>query len=267
MATFNPNGRKAQPAPYPNLFTPPTGREIARSEITPYGAVSVTRAAGAPATTPAPAPAIGATPFQEAPGPTIGSAPFPDVPASNIIEGDFQQPTNYGSEAADHDPLVGLAQREEAAQSAYAAALEGAKKFRADPAAVVPPAVDNAPPMGEMQGPPAPARAGGSTAPKSAFTPGVGFPKEPITFKSPTGEAWQARDAVGFNDAAVEKANPGWTGGSSWTGHSSLSGPYASAGTPDQPHKWATETKQFYDRAADRGDDRRVARATRRGAF
>ncbi len=206
-----------------------------------------------------------------------GAPPPENATLANVIPfspvDDFNTPTDYEAEAAAYDPLVDLDQREQAAEAAYAEALAGAAKFRADPAAVAPPAVQPQ----EM-----PAAGGSSARPISAQPPAGRSLNDfrstlgtPITFKSPKGEAWKEGDEVGFNDASVEKANPGWKGGSSWTPRAStMGGGYdgsvnaaPSRGTPVAPHKWADSTNRFYERAAERGDNRRVNRAIRRGAY
>lgn len=86
----------------------------------------------------------------------------------------------------------------------------------------------------------------------------------PITFKSKAGAAWNPGDEVGFNDAAMENANPDWTGGASWTPRSSLNGPYETAGTAVGKREPSEQTQRFYERAYARGDNRRVNRFNNR---
>ncbi len=101
MATFNPNGRKKQPEPYPGLFTPPPGREIVGGFVNKYGAGTVTRSAGASN------PAIGATPYAPPSPAPVGTAPYVEPPddGSNIIEADFQpeDTANVGMQDAPDD--------------------------------------------------------------------------------------------------------------------------------------------------------------------
>lgn len=252
----------ADPTGASPLWETPAGRATSRSS-TPYGDVQVSYPAN-PNLSPAPSmpeqalPELPGTPEDELVSPDLQPEVPPDIPEealtavpqpppANIIP--FNQPSDADSAPNDW----------QAAQAARAAEVQDQMKRIAEVTAMAQAAI-NGEPMpdnGPKPGPSTPSALPPATR-KSAFTPGVGFSKEPITFDGP--DAWTSGDEVGFNSAAVEQQNPGWRGGSSWGSTSSLSGPYPTMGTPVRKGVPSQQTVNFYERAAMRGDNRRVNR-------
>lgn len=171
----------------------------------------------------------------------------------NII--DFNAPTDYADEAGMAGGPMTDAQEADQFFAAQRVQHDEFEKRRS----ALQPHIDAA-----VNGLPAPAEAAKTapTSPVRTSKPLSEFRSEvgtPITFKSDKGAAWNPGDEVGFNDASVEGANPGWTGGASWTPGGTMGGGYngsvmaaPSRATPDQPHQYSEQTQHFYDRLADR---------------
>lgn len=195
------------------------------------------------------------TPYEAPENPNMtlpASAGTPDPAAENIIPFANETGDEFGPPSPTIDQQIAMERERhardladghaemDAAEAEFEAMLNGGAAQPQEPAGA------------PVASPTAPSA---QPAPRAKFT---GFPKEPITFNGPS--PWTSGDEVGFNDSEVQRQNPAWSGSKSWTPRAStMDGPYKTMGTPSS-QSTLDQTNRFYQRAALRGDARRVNR-------